>query len=147
MNLSRYRSQQTHVEVSLIMHTTSEPPSERENPSLRKQFNNHPWRNPNSPKKVPIPKTRFPQVLARGQKAYTTAMATQQKVASAVHGVHRQLNAVVVSAGLMEKTVKVRIATQKWNSHIKKVHSRPIRSLAPSPILPPNASPQNGTYS
>jgi len=48
-------------------------------------------------------------------------MATQQKIASAGHGVYKQLNAVVVSAGLMEKTVKVRIATQKWNSHIKKV--------------------------
>jgi small subunit ribosomal protein S17 len=33
----------------------------------------------------------------------------------------RTLTAVVVSAGLMQKTVKVRIGTQQWNSHIRKV--------------------------
>ncbi|KAK6579915.1 hypothetical protein PZA11_007623 [Diplocarpon coronariae] len=32
----------------------------------------------------------------------------------------RQINAVVVSAGLMQKTVKARIGVQKWNNHIKK---------------------------
>jgi len=61
-------------------------------------------------------------------------MATQQKVASAaVHGVHRQIHAVVVSAGLMEKTVKVRVATQKWNSHIKKVPIAPFPPQFPAP--------------
>jgi len=35
--------------------------------------------------------------------------------------VARQMNAVVVSAGLMAKTVKVRIGVQKWNNHIGKV--------------------------
>jgi small subunit ribosomal protein S17 len=35
----------------------------------------------------------------------------------------RTLNAVVVSAGLMQKTVKVRIGTQQWNNHIRKVCS------------------------
>jgi small subunit ribosomal protein S17 len=33
----------------------------------------------------------------------------------------RTINAVVVSAGLMQKTVKVRIGAQQWNSHIRKV--------------------------
>lgn len=33
----------------------------------------------------------------------------------------RDITAVVVSAGLMQKTVKVRVGTQKWNSHIRKV--------------------------
>ncbi|CAG8954875.1 hypothetical protein HYFRA_00008562 [Hymenoscyphus fraxineus] len=32
----------------------------------------------------------------------------------------RQMNAVVVSSGLMDKTVKVRIGVQKWNKHIQK---------------------------
>ncbi|KAH8661630.1 hypothetical protein BGZ60DRAFT_455675 [Tricladium varicosporioides] len=32
----------------------------------------------------------------------------------------RQINAVVVSSGLMNKTVKVRIGVQKWNKHIQK---------------------------
>jgi len=41
-----------------------------------------------------------------------------QKIAASVT---RQTNAVVVSAGLMEKTVKVRVGVQKWNNHIGKV--------------------------
>jgi len=32
----------------------------------------------------------------------------------------RTINAVVVSAGPMQKTVKVRIGTQQWNRHIRK---------------------------
>ncbi|RFU27894.1 hypothetical protein B7463_g8443, partial [Scytalidium lignicola] len=32
----------------------------------------------------------------------------------------RNINAVVVSAGLMHKTVKVRIGEQKWNKHVRK---------------------------
>jgi hypothetical protein len=42
-----------------------------------------------------------------------------QKIAASVT---RQTNAVVVSAGLMEKTVKVRVGVQKWNKHIGKVY-------------------------
>jgi ribosomal protein S17 len=40
----------------------------------------------------------------------------------------RSINAVVVSAGLMQKTVKVRIGTKKWHSHIGKVihHPSPV---------------------
>jgi hypothetical protein len=41
-----------------------------------------------------------------------------QKIAASVT---RQTNAVVISAGLMEKTVKVRVGVQKWNKHIGKV--------------------------
>jgi hypothetical protein len=43
------------------------------------------------------------------------------KLATAVT---RQLNGVVVSSGLMQKTVKVRVGVQEWNNHIKKVRSR-----------------------
>ncbi len=32
----------------------------------------------------------------------------------------RQIPAVVVSAGLMQKTVKVRVGYQQWNAHIRK---------------------------
>jgi hypothetical protein len=43
----------------------------------------------------------------------------------------RQINAVVVSAGLMQKTVKVRVGEQQWNGHIKKVGS----SISPACTL------------
>ena len=33
----------------------------------------------------------------------------------------RELHGVVVSAGLMDKTVKVRVGGQKWDSFLKKV--------------------------
>ncbi|KFY10898.1 hypothetical protein V492_04785 [Pseudogymnoascus sp. VKM F-4246] len=33
----------------------------------------------------------------------------------------RVINAVVLTAGLMEKTVKVRVGGQKWNKHVRKV--------------------------
>ena len=33
----------------------------------------------------------------------------------------RQINAVVVTAGLMEKTVKVRVGVQVWNPKLQKV--------------------------
>jgi len=38
--------------------------------------------------------------------------------------IKRLINAVVVSAGLMTKTVKVRISRQEWDSHIKKHFNR-----------------------
>jgi len=45
----------------------------------------------------------------------------------------RQINAVVVSAGLMEKTVKVRIGTQKWNNHIRKKFNNTTHLLVHDP--------------
>lgn len=54
----------------------------------------------------------------------STTMSVQKIAAS----VSRQTNAVVVSAGLMEKTVKVRVGVQKWNKHIGKVYSSPLSS-------------------
>lgn len=44
-----------------------------------------------------------------------------QIVKKAAEQTFREVNAVVISAGLMEKTVKARVAKMKWNSHIKKV--------------------------
>ena len=43
----------------------------------------------------------------------------------------RELHGVVVSAGLMDKTVKVRVGGQKWNSWLKKVSNNP---KSPSPL-------------
>lgn len=66
------------------------------------------------------PSSRFQISLdLRPQLQDWTKMSTQRLAASA----SRQINAVVVSAGLMEKTVKVRIGQQKWNAHIRKVYS------------------------
>ncbi|KUJ14804.1 nucleic acid-binding protein [Mollisia scopiformis] len=56
-------------------------------------------------------------------------MSTQKLAASA----SRQINAVVVSAGLMSKTVKVRIGQQKWNAHIRKHFNRSSHLLVHDP--------------
>jgi small subunit ribosomal protein S17 len=42
-------------------------------------------------------------------------------VAKAARRVTTELRGVVVSAGLMEKTVKVRVGGQKWNKTVNKV--------------------------
>jgi len=56
-------------------------------------------------------------------------MSTQKLAASA----SRQINAVVVSACLMQKTVKVRIGQQKWNAHIRKHFNRSSHLLVHDP--------------
>ncbi|KAH6721163.1 ribosomal protein S17 [Leptodontidium sp. MPI-SDFR-AT-0119] len=56
-------------------------------------------------------------------------MSTPKIVASAT----RQINAVVVSAGLMQKTVKARVGVQKWNGHIKKHFNRSTNVLVHDP--------------
>ncbi|KAJ9667770.1 hypothetical protein H2201_001956 [Coniosporium apollinis] len=45
----------------------------------------------------------------------------------------RKLNGVVVSAGKMQKTVKVRIAAQEWNKHIRKHLPAPYTVLVSDP--------------
>ncbi|EON67917.1 hypothetical protein W97_07414 [Coniosporium apollinis CBS 100218] len=45
----------------------------------------------------------------------------------------RTLNGVVVSAGKMQKTVKVRIAAQEWNKHIRKHLPAPYTVLVSDP--------------
>lgn len=42
-------------------------------------------------------------------------------VAKAARRVTHELHGVVVSAGLMDKTVKVRVGGQKWNKIVNKV--------------------------
>ena len=46
------------------------------------------------------------------------------QVAKAARRVTHELHGVVVSAGLMQKTVKVRVGGQKWNKIINKVCRR-----------------------
>jgi hypothetical protein len=43
------------------------------------------------------------------------------QVAKAARRVTHELHGIVVSAGLMQKTVKVRVGGQKWNKIINKV--------------------------
>jgi hypothetical protein len=63
---------------------------------------------------------RVPDLHSHPPIEAVLGMSAQKVAASA----SRQINAVVVSAGLMEKTVKVRVGVQKWNNHIRKV--RPL---------------------
>jgi len=51
-------------------------------------------------------------------------MATH--VVAAARRTFRELHGVVVKAGFMDKTVKVRIGGQKWNSEINKVRERAV---------------------
>jgi hypothetical protein len=42
-------------------------------------------------------------------------------VTAAARQTFREIHGVVVSAGLMQKTVKVRVGGQRWNKQVKKV--------------------------
>lgn len=42
-------------------------------------------------------------------------------VAKAARRVQHELHGIVVSSGLMDKTVKVRVGSQKWNKVVNKV--------------------------
>jgi small subunit ribosomal protein S17 len=46
-------------------------------------------------------------------------MATN--IGTAVRQTFRELHGVVVTAGLMQKTAKVRVGGQRWNNKVKKV--------------------------
>lgn len=63
---------------------------------------------------------------------YIENMSSQ--VAKAARRVTHELHGVVVSAGLMQKTVKVRVGGQKWNKVINKV-SRPRQVAEAGPPL------------
>jgi small subunit ribosomal protein S17 len=41
--------------------------------------------------------------------------------AASVRKTFRELHGIVVTAGLMQKTVKVRVGGQKWNKQLQKV--------------------------
>jgi ribosomal protein S17 len=69
--------------------------------------------------------------------------ATQ--AAKTAYRTFRELHGVVVSAGMMDKTVKVRVGGQKWNSFLKKVglslspsssHTSSAAFALPSPQTP-----------
>jgi small subunit ribosomal protein S17 len=54
-------------------------------------------------------------------------------VAKAARRVTHELHGVVVSAGLMEKTVKVRVGGQKWNKIVNKWYTDPKHYLVHDP--------------
>ncbi|EEU45774.1 hypothetical protein NCS52_00475300 [Fusarium sp. LHS14.1] len=55
------------------------------------------------------------------------------QVAKAARRVTHELHGVVVSAGLMEKTVKVRVGGQKWNKIVNKWFADPKHYLVHDP--------------
>ncbi|PHH68008.1 hypothetical protein CDD82_921 [Ophiocordyceps australis] len=61
-------------------------------------------------------------------------------VAKAALRVKHQINGVVVSAGLMQKTAKVRVAGRKWNKIVKKWFADPKHYL----VHDPNSSLRTG---
>ena len=64
--------------------------------------------------------------MAQAAAAAAQAIKSQVKKLPELHG-------VVVSAGLMDKTVKVRVGGQKWNNYVKKVQaSFPFENLSDS---------------
>ncbi|KAK1474498.1 ribosomal protein S17 [Colletotrichum tamarilloi] len=52
----------------------------------------------------------------------------------------RELNGVVVSAGLMQKTVKVRVGGQQWKQKFQKMFTKPTHYL----VHDPNSSLRTG---
>ncbi|KZZ93417.1 Ribosomal protein S17 [Moelleriella libera RCEF 2490] len=55
------------------------------------------------------------------------------QVAKAARRVTHELHGVVVSAGLMQKTVKVRVGGQKWNKDVNKWFPAPKHHLVHDP--------------
>ncbi|KAH7154816.1 hypothetical protein B0J13DRAFT_210050 [Dactylonectria estremocensis] len=55
------------------------------------------------------------------------------QVAKAARRVTHELHGVVVSAGLMQKTVKVRVGGQKWNKIVNKWYADPKHYLVHDP--------------
>ncbi|KAK7428657.1 hypothetical protein QQZ08_004751 [Neonectria magnoliae] len=62
------------------------------------------------------------------------------QVAKAARRVTHELHGVVVSAGLMQKTVKVRVGGQKWNKIVNKYYADPKHYL----VHDPNSSLRTG---
>ncbi|KAH7015097.1 hypothetical protein EDB80DRAFT_325124 [Ilyonectria destructans] len=62
------------------------------------------------------------------------------QVAKAARRVTHELHGVVVSAGLMQKTVKVRVGGQKWNKIVNKWYADPKHYL----VHDPNSSLRTG---
>ncbi|ATY64770.1 ribosomal protein S17 [Cordyceps militaris CM01] len=62
------------------------------------------------------------------------------QVSKAARRVTHELHGVVVSAGLMQKTVKVRVAGQKWNKIVNKFYADPKHYL----VHDPNSSLRTG---
>ncbi|TDZ19745.1 37S ribosomal protein S17 [Colletotrichum sidae] len=59
---------------------------------------------------------------------------------TAVRQVFRELHGIVVSAGRMQKTVKVRVGGQQWNQKVQKMFTKPKSYL----VHDPNTSLRTG---
>lgn len=69
--------------------------------------------------KKPLQQQRIP--IAYLQHSKSEVLHTKEKEQRENTEPHKRIVGVVVSAGKMHKTVKVRVAGQKWNRRIKKV--------------------------
>ncbi|KAL2135688.1 hypothetical protein VTI74DRAFT_7369 [Chaetomium olivicolor] len=63
----------------------------------------------------------------------TLAQQAAQAARTASTRTFRELHGVVISAGLMDKTVKVRVGGQKWNAFVKKFFDDPKTHLVHDP--------------
>ena len=63
-------------------------------------------------------------------------MATPATLAA--RHVFRELHGVVVSSGLMDKTVKVRVGGKKYNPRVQQVRPPNILPLPPTYMIPPS---------
>ena len=66
---------------------------------------------------LPKPKTMATHMVAAARKTF------------------RELHGVVVSAGLMDRTVKVRVGGREWNGFLKKVGKTRCSLLLPKPSI------------
>jgi hypothetical protein len=65
----------------------------------------------------------FCRELSRRSKAPGIEFVMATTSAMAARQTFREIHGIVVSAGLMQKTVKVRVGGQRWNKQVKKVGS------------------------
>jgi hypothetical protein len=88
---------------------------------------------PTSPQKSRA-STPPPRILLHNLPSHQSTAKMSQHIQKLAASASRQMNAVVVSSGLMNKTVKVRIGVQKWNKHIQKVHPPFPKPLPQTPF-------------
>ncbi|KAK4228141.1 hypothetical protein QBC38DRAFT_362640 [Podospora fimiseda] len=63
-----------------------------------------------------------------------TAAATSAATATKTYPTFREIHGVVISAGLIDKTVRVKVGGQRWNKFIKKHFNAPKTHLVHDPL-------------
>ncbi|KAF2858873.1 nucleic acid-binding protein [Piedraia hortae CBS 480.64] len=79
---------------------------------------------------TPITAKIPPQLLCHSTSSLLPLEEQEQRAATRPH---KEITGVVVSSGKMQKTVKVRVQGQKWNSRIKKFYADPQNHLVHDP--------------